>query len=249
MFLVHQLQGDFLPEKTLCLTFDDGPGIPYRDGTGPNTSDLAKYLSEKGIVATFFMIGKFIEKYPEVPAIVKNYGHTIGHHTYYHYNLKKKYLNRNGVVKNKIELIKDFTITESLIDKYQSDHKIYFRAPYGEWDDSLTEFINNHLSSAGRYIGPLYWDIDRGDYNYWITNDINSAEKCSKAYYEYISSERNKGIVLLHDSAAYRHLLWPRKSYNKTLDVMRILIPKLKSEGYTFIGLNEIFKDRDNVIK
>jgi len=234
-------------DGNLCLTFDDGPGMPYGDGTGPNTPALAKYLFEEGITATFFMIGKFIEKYPEVPAIVKNYGHTLGHHTYYHYNLKKKYTNRNEVVKNKIELINDFAMTESLIDKYQTDDKIYFRAPYGEWNDSLTEYLNNNLSSAGRYIGPVYWDIDRGDYNYWLKNDISSAEKCTNAYYEYIKSERNKGILLMHDSAADRRILGilgARKTYNKTLDVIRVLIPKLKSEGYTFIGLNEIFKDR-----
>lgn len=241
MFLFNQIHEEFLPEKTLCLTFDDGPGMPYRDGTGPNTLDLAKYLSEEGIVATFFMIGKFIEKYPEVPAIVKSYGHILGHHTYYHHNLKKRYVNRNGIVKKKIDLINDFRMTESLIDKYQSDHKIYFRAPYGEWDDSLTEYINNNMSSAGRYIGPVYWDIDRGDYNYWLTNDINSAEKCTNAYYEYINCQMNKGIILMHDSTAERRIVGIRKTYNKTLDVIRMLIPKLKNEGYTFIGLNKIF--------
>jgi peptidoglycan/xylan/chitin deacetylase (PgdA/CDA1 family) len=42
------------PPKTLCLTFDDGPGETIGDGPGPKTLKLAKFLNKNGIRATFF---------------------------------------------------------------------------------------------------------------------------------------------------------------------------------------------------
>jgi peptidoglycan/xylan/chitin deacetylase (PgdA/CDA1 family) len=57
MFSHFPLSGNSLPSKTLCLTFDDGPGETMRDGPEPKTVQLAEYLNEESIFATFFMVG------------------------------------------------------------------------------------------------------------------------------------------------------------------------------------------------
>ena len=56
------LLGSALPYKTVCLTFDDGPGQPIYKNNGPKTLMIAEYLHNEGIIATFFMVGKLIKK-------------------------------------------------------------------------------------------------------------------------------------------------------------------------------------------
>src|SRR4051812_46293731 len=48
----HQLTGSELPDHTLALTFDDGPG--------PRTKELADYLATEGVKATFFINGNHV---------------------------------------------------------------------------------------------------------------------------------------------------------------------------------------------
>ena len=66
-------------EKTLYLTFDDGP-------TPEITDWVLECLKKYNAKATFFCIGKNIEQYPDIyQNIIKN-GHAIGNHTYNHLN-------------------------------------------------------------------------------------------------------------------------------------------------------------------
>ena len=60
-------------ELTVALTFDDGPHPAY-------TSRLLDGLKERGVKATFFLIGKSAEKYPELVQRMAEEGHLIGNH-------------------------------------------------------------------------------------------------------------------------------------------------------------------------
>ena len=77
-----QLFGEIVPrvdtsEKVVALTFDDGPTPEYTDS-------VLDVLREKGVKATFFLMGVDAEKHPEqVRAIIAD-GHEIGNHTYNH---------------------------------------------------------------------------------------------------------------------------------------------------------------------
>src|SRR5205809_2139273 len=84
MFFHDQITGYYLPEKTICLTFDDGPGETIGDGPGPKTLMLARYLHEQQIRATFFVVGKFVIKHPRIIKEVARLGHIIGNHTFCH---------------------------------------------------------------------------------------------------------------------------------------------------------------------
>ena len=64
MYRDDAIIGVLLPERTLCLTFDDGPGATDGPGVGPRTVDVAQYLSDQGVSATFFMVGKFAADLP-----------------------------------------------------------------------------------------------------------------------------------------------------------------------------------------
>jgi peptidoglycan-N-acetylglucosamine deacetylase len=64
-------------KREVALTFDDGPNEPY-------TSLLADYLGAEGIPATFFQVGRAVERYPEVTTRLAAAGHVIGLHGYTH---------------------------------------------------------------------------------------------------------------------------------------------------------------------
>ena len=63
--------------KTLYLTFDDGP-------SEDNTTAVLDILKERGIRATFFLVGENVQKHPEVARRIAEEGHTIGIHCYNH---------------------------------------------------------------------------------------------------------------------------------------------------------------------
>ena len=68
---------DFLRDKEVVLTFDDGPW-PV------NTPSVLKTLAEECTTGIFFPIGKHATYYPEILKQVTAAGHTIGSHTWSH---------------------------------------------------------------------------------------------------------------------------------------------------------------------
>lgn len=74
MFSIHPLRGDELPTKTLCLTFEDGPG--------QETVELGRCLARHHVSGTFFAMGAHLEEYPEAILRLLAQGHTVGNHTY-----------------------------------------------------------------------------------------------------------------------------------------------------------------------
>ena len=63
--------------QVVALTFDDGPNEPY-------TSQIADFLDQRGIKATFFQVGRAVQQHPQVTARLARSGHVIGHHGYAH---------------------------------------------------------------------------------------------------------------------------------------------------------------------
>lgn len=68
---------DSRAEKTVALTFDDGPNEPY-------TTQIAAFLDKRLIKATFFQVGRCVLRYPQVTASLARAGHVIGNHSYSH---------------------------------------------------------------------------------------------------------------------------------------------------------------------
>src|SRR5690554_5374934 len=64
----------------VAITFDDGPSEEF-------TLAILDILKEYDVPATFFMVGKHVEKYPHVAQRVVEEGHAIGNHTQSHRNL------------------------------------------------------------------------------------------------------------------------------------------------------------------
>src|SRR4030088_2141370 len=81
----HFKQLDFLRDKEVVLTFDDGPW-PV------NTPSVLKTLADECTTGIFFSIGKHATYYPEILKQVYAAGHTVGSHTWSHATLTNKKL-------------------------------------------------------------------------------------------------------------------------------------------------------------
>ena len=81
----HFKQLDFLRDKEVVLTFDDGPWPE-------NTPSVLKTLANECTTGIFFSIGKHATYYPEILKQVLAAGHTIGTHTWSHATLTNKKL-------------------------------------------------------------------------------------------------------------------------------------------------------------
>jgi peptidoglycan/xylan/chitin deacetylase (PgdA/CDA1 family) len=228
MFSINQFRGTTLPEKVLCFTFDDGPGKTQGNGPGPKTVRLAEYLGEQGVFATFFMVGELIAQDPYILSEVSGLGHLIGNHTYYHQQPLPELLKAGEDIVSEIER------TNELIAQFSPDNTIYFRAPWGEWSAEVADELNAKLNGDLNHIGPFYWDIDSRDWACWQAGE--SAEKCADECLDQIRKV-NRGIVLMHDSSA--DLMHARMN-NLTFETVKILVPRLKAMGYSFVRLDQV---------
>lgn len=218
MYKPQSFNGADLPAKTLCLTFDDGPGI--------YTSDIARFLFENNIQATFFVVGKYAYQHPEVLLQLKEMKHLIGNHTYEHPDLPY-YVSANGNVLDQV------LRTDVLIKPYVDADRIYFRAPYGKWSAEVAKELNQNILTIN-HIGPIHWEIAGVDCYYWRNNW--SVEAAVERYLNDIEAQ-GKGIIVMHDDIADMDIVKPK---NQTLDLLKVLIPKLLGLGYQFVRLDEI---------
>lgn len=133
------------PDKTIFLTFDDGP-IP------DITESVLEILEKFDAKATFFCIGDNVRKHPDVFEIVKKGGHSIGNHTFNHMNGWKT---------------EDTTYLDNIQkcqDQLNLETKL-FRPPYGRIKKSQSKIVLQE-----RQI--IMWDVLTGDFSRSLTREI-----------------------------------------------------------------------------
>ena len=101
--------------KVVALTFDDGPNP---DAT-PRILDT---LGEKGVRATFFVLGSHAERWPELVRRMSSEGHQLGNHGYFHRKLQ---------FKSPFYVSRDIRLGIRAIKRAGAPAPRYFRAPHG----------------------------------------------------------------------------------------------------------------------
>ena len=103
-------------KRVVALTFDDGP-------SSARTPRLLEVLTAHNTNATFFMLGKNIEKYPQIAASVVDNGHLVGNHSYSHVRM---------IFKTPWFIKRDIERVDSLIRGLGQQEVGYYRPPYGD---------------------------------------------------------------------------------------------------------------------
>lgn len=149
----------------IALTFDDGPHPYY-------TEQLLDGLKERGAKASFFVLGKQAQAYPNLIRRMQEEGHLVGNHTYSHMQLGKS--NREAF---KAELVK----TSEVLSELTGDEVQYVRPPYGSWDKGFeTELM----------MFPVLWTVDPMD---WCSDDVAGIVR------EVTKKSKENSIILMHD--------------------------------------------------
>lgn len=154
-------------KKLLALTFDDGPA--------ETTEMIISSLMKNRAVATFFVNGACLRKFPHLTKMAFDCGFEIGNHTTTHKHLPKlKYQ----------EVVEEISQTSSLIEEIIHINPKIMRPPYGEYNETVKE--------AAKYCGlPLInWSNDPKDWN------DNKAETTRKKILENLQED---AIILCHD--------------------------------------------------
>jgi peptidoglycan/xylan/chitin deacetylase (PgdA/CDA1 family) len=172
----HFKQYDFLRDKEIVLTFDDGPWPA-------NTPAVLKALADECLKATFFEIGKHATWHPEITKQVIDAGMTLGTHTWSH-----KDLARNPYAKNLEQAEEEIEMGNSAVHMAAAGAPVapFFRFPDLQHPPQLLEYL------AQRNIAIFSTDIDSRDFK------LHKPEEVIKSVMSQLE-KRGKGIILMHD--------------------------------------------------
>lgn len=147
----------------LYLTFDDGP-------TPGVTEWILSTLKRYDAKATFFVLGKNAEMYPDLYQRILDEGHKIGNHTYSH---------QKGWGMSLERYIEDVDLAAGLL------HTELFRPPYAYVTPS-------QIRAVGQRYKVIMWNVLSRDYSFALT-----PEKCARGVVKHIEAG---DIVCFHDS-------------------------------------------------
>jgi len=150
-------------EKKIYLTFDDGP-------TPSITEEILSELKKFSAKATFFVVGKNAEQYPELIESIRADGHGVGNHTYQHLN---------GWMTNTKSYVKDVLRCEEIISSK------LFRPPYGRITRAQTRIMINRYKV-------IMWDVLSGDFDPTISKD--------RCLHNVLDNTKPGSIIVFHDS-------------------------------------------------
>jgi peptidoglycan/xylan/chitin deacetylase (PgdA/CDA1 family) len=167
---------NFLRDREVVLTFDDGPW-PV------STAGVLKALADQCVKATFFEIGEYARWHPEITRQVIDAGMTVGTHTWSH-----KDLARNPYASNPEKAQQEIEMGVSAVNSAAGGGKIapFFRFPDLVQPPQLLSYL------AGRNIAVFSTDIDSRDFTMHKPEQVVDSVMSQLAKW-------GKGIVLLHD--------------------------------------------------
>jgi polysaccharide deacetylase family sporulation protein PdaB len=159
-------------DKKIAISFDVSWGED-------KTDEILKILDKYNAKATFFIVGSWIDQYPEKLRAIYGKGHEIGNHS-----------NNHPIMTtiSKETIIKEIVITDAKIMSITGQGTTLFRCPSGEYNNLLIETVEgtNHYC--------IQWDVDSIDWK----------EQGAEIEYNRIVNKAKSGSILLfHNYAKY----------------------------------------------
>jgi len=201
----------------VALTFDDGPD--------PRTTPLIlDTLRERGVRATFFVVGRQVAENPALLRRIVAEGHAIGNHTYDHADM-------SGLGAGRMR--EELRSTQVAVDEALGYHRpmALMRPPYGnpyvEGSNALPEF--REVVREQELI-PVIWTVDPGDYLLGDDSDsvVRAVARADGAWRESKADE----VVLLHDNQM------------QTAEALPAIIGHYEGSVRGFVGVDELLADK-----
>ena len=188
--------------KAVSLTFDAAWG-------NEDTQELIDILGRYGVKATFFLVGQWVDKYPESVQALYDAGMEIGNHSNEHPHMAKL---------TEKQIRDEVTACNEKIENITGETPTLFRCPYGEYNDTVIETINDMEMT------PIQWNVDSLDWKGISASEITSRIK---------SGVVPGSIVLFHNAAEH------------TPEALAEIIEYLLAEGYEIVPVSELLLSGD----
>ena len=197
----------------VALTFDDGPDPRW-------TPQILKILKDKGVPATFFVIGENMEMWPNLVKREVDQGDIVGGHTYTHPNIAT-------VSSNQVDL--ELNVTQRLFQVITGRTLRFFRPPYlGDASPSTAREVAPLLNA--KHLGYLSVGL-RIDPDDWLRPQADLIVQRVIERLADKNPETGGQIVLLHDSGGDR---------SQTIKALPTLIDQVRAQGYQFVTVADL---------
>ena len=196
-----------LHQKYIALTFDDGPNPPY-------TNQILNYLHRQHVHATFFVVGKAVQRHPEVVREEVAYGDAIGNHSWSHAHL---------VLETRAHIRQELERTDQEIERAARIHTTLFRPPFGARDFAVL--------SVARSLGykVIMWSVP-------LPRDWTNPppQVIAKRVLKYVG---DGSIIVLHDGN--RGLPGDRQN---SVAATKLIVAALQKQGYHFVTVPQLLR-------
>jgi len=191
--------------RQLALTYDDGPNDPH-------TRQLLDVLAKHSVLATFFLIGRYVQQRPEIAREIVAGGHVVGNHTFTHPLL---------TFKREAEVRQQLLDCRAALNDAIGQHSTLFRPPFGGRRPAVFR-IARELG-----LEPVMWNVTGYDW---------SAPPAAEIEHKVIRQIRGGDVILLHDGG-YKQMGADR---SQTVLVTDHLITRFKEKGYEFVAIPQM---------
>jgi peptidoglycan/xylan/chitin deacetylase (PgdA/CDA1 family) len=191
--------------KQIALTYDDGPNDPH-------TLRLMEMLAKHGVRATFFVIGRYVERRPDIVRDLLKAGHVLGNHTFTHPHL---------IVSSPVETRNQLEECQRAVQEVAGEAPRLFRPPFGgRRPDTLR---------IARSLGlePVMWNVTSWDWE--MPPAAKIVETCTRQM-------RGGDVILMHDGD---HVALG-SDRSQTVIATDLLIERWKTNGYAFVTVPEM---------
>jgi peptidoglycan-N-acetylglucosamine deacetylase len=209
----HFKQFDFLADKEVVLTFDDGPWPA-------NTPAVLKALGDECTKAVFFPIGKHATYHPEILKQVAAAGHTVGAHTWSHANLNSKKMTEQ-LARDEIE--KGYSAVKLALGAAPSP---FFRFPELQHGPAAMAYLGS------RNIAMFSCDLDSFDFRAKNSDQIVNAVMTKL-------DKQGKGIILMHDFQKHTAEAMPTLLRRLKAGGYKVVLMKAKTQVATLPDYDE----------
>lgn len=194
----------------LALTYDDGPNDPH-------TFKLLEVLAKHSVQATFFLIGQYVQKRPDIAREIAKAGHVLGNHTFSHPNL---------IFASNQRTESELQRCQQILSNATGVFPRLFRPPFGGRKPGTLR-IARSLS-----LEPVMWNVTGWDWK------GHPAEYIERKIRRQI---RGGDVILLHDGS---HASFGADRQPTVIATDR-LIRHYQSEGRMFVTVPEMMESRE----